>query len=218
MDTAEKHITISKKARYFTKGAISSNTKRIWLVLHGYGQLASYFIKHFEPLVDDDTSVVAVEGLSRFYLDGKWERVGASWMTKEDRLNEIEDYITYLDAVCAAVFEELEEQPEIVLLGFSQGTATAWRWLLRGKYKVSHLVLWAGSIGKENPELVAKKLQDCSLHLAVGDQDQFISMENAIKRKDAVKALKPDLHFWPFEGKHVMHRPTLEAISKKISE
>ena len=136
MKSEEKHIQVAKTARYFQSGQLSASTKRAWIVLHGYGQLASYFSKHFEDLVDSDTCVIAPEGLSRFYLDGKWDRVGATWMTKEDRLHEIEDYLAYLDALCDQLFGHLENQPEIVLLGFSQGTATAWRWLLKGKYTI----------------------------------------------------------------------------------
>src|ERR1051325_10016453 len=50
--------------------------------------------------------LVAPEGLSRFYLSERAteRRVGASWMTREDRLAEIADYLGYLDAVYDDVF------------------------------------------------------------------------------------------------------------------
>ena len=44
------HIPISIKASYYTLNKLTEDTERIWLVFHGYGQLAEYFIKKFEGL------------------------------------------------------------------------------------------------------------------------------------------------------------------------
>lgn len=216
MEAIEKRIQITKTARYFKLGTVSPKTKRLWIVLHGYGQLANYFIKHFEALPNPDTCVIAPEGLSRFYLGSNWERVGASWMTKENRLDEIEDYVQFLDAICAENFAQSLEQPEIVLLGFSQGTATAWRWLLKGKYKVSHLILWAGTIGQENPELLAQKLGDCSFHLVIGDKDEYVSLEEAERRKADLEKRIPSLKFWQFKGGHRIDGETLLRINADL--
>ena len=67
---------------------------------------------------------MAPEGLSRFYLDAGAGKVGASWMTKEDRAHEIEDYLSYLEQVRAAIIPPVP----LTILGFSQGVATAARW------------------------------------------------------------------------------------------
>src|SRR2546422_2866054 len=46
----------------------------------------------------------------------------SSWMTREDRLAEIEDYVRYLDAVYAEVFGSLDRAGVTVhALGYSQG-------------------------------------------------------------------------------------------------
>ena len=58
-------------------GALSAETREIWFVVHGYGQLAEYFIRHFRGLDDGTRYIVAPEGLSRFYVK-EWTRVGAS--------------------------------------------------------------------------------------------------------------------------------------------
>ena len=44
------HIEITKTARYFTYGQLNPDTRNVWFVCHGYGQLAEYFIKKFEVL------------------------------------------------------------------------------------------------------------------------------------------------------------------------
>ena len=91
----EHQISIKKTAKVYTLGNITT-AKHVIVVLHGYGQLAKYFINKFKPLVDDDYYIIAPEGLSKFYLNGHSGRVGASWMTKEDRQIEINDQIEYL--------------------------------------------------------------------------------------------------------------------------
>ena len=90
------HIVVNKTATYHTLGD-TKTAKTIWFVLHGYGMLAEYFIKKFEPILNDETCIIAPEGLSKFYTQGFYGRVGATWMTKQDREVEIRDYINYLN-------------------------------------------------------------------------------------------------------------------------
>jgi hypothetical protein len=35
------------KARYYKLGEINKDTVQVWFVLHGYGQLAQYFLRKF---------------------------------------------------------------------------------------------------------------------------------------------------------------------------
>ena len=47
----QKHqIIVPKTAKYFTLGELNENTETVWFVIHGYGQLAEYFIKKFKVL------------------------------------------------------------------------------------------------------------------------------------------------------------------------
>src|SRR5688572_22997918 len=98
-DSQLHHITTKKTARYFTLGSLDENTKDIWLVLHGYGQLAEYFIRNFKPIQHPTNFFIAPEALSRFYVNETTGRIGATWMTKEDREHEIADYLMYLDTI-----------------------------------------------------------------------------------------------------------------------
>ncbi len=96
------HLPVGRTARYYTLGPIGAATRQVWFACHGYGQLAERFLQRFEPLDDGAHLIVAPEGLSRFYLSDnpRERRVGATWMTREDRLNEIADYVRYLDTLC----------------------------------------------------------------------------------------------------------------------
>ena len=96
----EQEIHIDYKARYCTLGDFNEATRKIWFVLHGYGQLARFFIRKFKTLSDEGVYVIAPEGLSKFYLEDVTtraqsgnSRVGAAWMTSENRLADIENYI-----------------------------------------------------------------------------------------------------------------------------
>src|SRR6059036_2375109 len=145
----EHHIGVSRTARYFTLGNSSPGVGEVWFACHGYGQLAARFLEKLRVLDDGRRYLVAPEGLSRFYLSESptERRVGATWMTREDRLSEIDDYVRYLDALHAEVFARVERASVTLnLFGYSQGTATACRWAARGAARVDRLILWAGEV------------------------------------------------------------------------
>ena len=103
----EHRLSVPRSARYFTAGADSRTARDIWFVLHGYGQLVGRFLCYFVGLSDGQRMVVVSEAFSRFYLEGDVrDKVGASWMTREDRLAEIDDYVHYLDVVFSEVTHE----------------------------------------------------------------------------------------------------------------
>lgn len=57
-------ITISRTAHYFVLGQPGPQVRRLWIVCHGYGQLADEFLEQFRLLDDGETLVVAPEGLN----------------------------------------------------------------------------------------------------------------------------------------------------------
>jgi predicted esterase len=178
----EHHIPVARTARYFTLGDLDGTPRELWFVCHGYGQLAERFLRRFAPLDDGTRLIVAPEALSRFYLEPAaggthaQARVGASWMTREDRLSEIDDYIRYLDALYAQVMQELgEPRPRVVVLGFSQGVATVCRWIARGRARADRLVLWGGLIPHDiDLEADGAGLRRAELVLVTGDGDKLV--------------------------------------------
>src|SRR5258708_36620736 len=96
------HLPVGRTARYYTLGPIGAATRQVWFACHGYGQLAERFLQRFEPLDDGAHLIGAPEGLSRFYLsDNPRERpVGATWMTRKNRLQEIADPVPEFDPRC----------------------------------------------------------------------------------------------------------------------
>jgi len=211
MSLTAKNVLIQKTARYFLIGKPSEKIKSALIVLHGYGQLAEDFIKYFEPIKSETTLIVAPEALNKFYIKGFSGKVGSTWMTKEDRENEIKDYVNYLDAVYDDVIRfGLLSKTKITVLGFSQGTVTACRWLSRGKSKVNRLILWGGGIPPDVDLEVANELfNSLQLTIVVGDKDEFILPEQIEKeelrlRKDNIK-----YSLLLFEGKHIIKKEIL---------
>ncbi|MEI6312193.1 MAG: hypothetical protein WCP57_08045 [Bacteroidota bacterium] len=120
----EQHkISVEKTARVFTLG--NPDASEVWILLHGYGMQASQMITYIEELPNENLFFIAPEGLSRFYWKGFEGNVVASWMTKEDRQDEINDYIKYLNQLIDIY--QLNTK-KINVLGFSQGVATMSRW------------------------------------------------------------------------------------------
>ncbi|MGV3636366.1 MAG: alpha/beta hydrolase, partial [Flavobacteriales bacterium] len=166
-----RHIHVRRTARYHVLGD-PTTAQAIWVVLHGYGQLARYFLNKFEGN-EEGLAIVAPEALNRFYLDEAHNRVGATWMTREDRENEINDQTGYLDALVDAVRGTRNNVP-IHVLGFSQGVATACRWSLLGRTSMQRLVLWAGSLPPE-PTLAELRAawMDLTVDVVLGTDDPF---------------------------------------------
>jgi predicted esterase len=174
----EHHLAVRRTARYYTLGAEPAAAAELWYVMHGYGQLAAYFIRPFDAIATDRRCVVAPEALNRFYHEStSWQssgsaRAGASWMTREDRLHEIADYLSYLDALHAALLAGRDPATvRVAVLGFSQGVATALRWACRGAVRADLVIAWAGPMPPDIDAAAAEPLRRARFVRVLGDQD-----------------------------------------------
>ena len=175
----ENTLSIQKTARYFTIGN-REKARYLLLCLHGYGQLPAFFGRKFEA-IDQDYFVVIPEGLHRFYLEGSSGRVGASWMTKEARKHDIDDNTNYLTKLVNSITQNKSFE-KIILLGFSQGGATAARFYYQ-QQKIDHLILWASVFP---PDLhIEEEIngQPNKNYFVLGLEDQYF---NEIEQKKAI--------------------------------
>lgn len=208
-------LPVTKTARIASLGESGAHVTDVCIALHGYAQLSQYFLKQFEGLEgqqgDKYWQFFAPEGLSRFYREGFYGKVGASWMTKEDRLWEIEDQKNYLNDVVKFI-QSQSPQARIHLLGFSQGVATAWRWLCNGAYAPSSFIIWAGEIPQEFPDTFVARTKNIPLVYVLGRQDEFISEAQAVEYLANIKDFIPHLQLVMFEGNHSIEKVTLQQI------
>ena len=203
----ENHIQVTRAARYYTIGEINGSTQKIWFVLHGYGQLAGDFIELFEQVVDNNAFIIAPEGLSRFYQEGGYGKVGANWMTKEDRENEISDYVNYLDELYKQIISTHHiEQVKINALGFSQGAATLSRWAELGKSKLNKLIFWAGELAKD---VEYKAIKENEIHLVFGNNDTIFPGEFYKTQEELLDKFGVKYNTHIFEGGHEVNHKIL---------
>ncbi len=214
---SEHHITVNRTARYFTLGSFSANLRQVWFVCHGYGQLARFFLRNFRCLDDGTRLIVAPEALSRFYLNRTSGRVGATWMTREDRLNEIQDYIAYLNNLSEKIITQVDvNKIQFNILGFSQGTATVMRWICSGKIKPDQVILWAGGIPPEIDLGVYRDLfRHCSLKLVIGEQDEYITPTRVQETEERLKSNGIPYRLIPFRGRHQLNGKILEQLASE---
>jgi predicted esterase len=213
----EKIVRFAFNARYYKLGEILPGTKQVWFVLHGYGQLAQFFIRKFKALENHGICVIAPEGLSRFYLEQldttgrKSNRVGATWMTRENREMDIENYLQYLSTIYD---EEIKDASvEVTILGFSQGSATASRWALSGRSKFARLILWAGIFPPDmNFEAGSKILKDKDVLMVYGTKDPFLTDERFTEMRTLTKKINAKVKEVRFEGEHDIDEATLISL------
>lgn len=216
----EHHLTVSRSARYLVLGQPHTGTRALWVALHGYGQLASRFARQCRPLAADDRLVVVPEALSRFYVEAPTggshvhARVGATWMTREDRLAEISDYVAYLDRVVGRVAEELPALPPVHLLGFSQGAATAGRWALFGAVPLASLTLWGGGLPDDlDLGALRERLAGAPVVLMVGDADQHRPVERASAQAAALNEAGIAARVVTYAGGHRLEAGPLRTLA-----
>jgi len=219
-------IKVSRTARYYTLGPEDGAVAEVWFVLHGYGQLASTFISAFTAVDDGTRLVVAPEALNRFYLTGvdtpaADRAVGATWMTREDRANEIDDYVAYLDAVADDVCSRLQAHRwpnRVIVLGFSQGTATAARWASAGRIRPTELVLWGGALP---PELLARGHPSHERQLlpyfVVGSRDKFVNAERLAEEEQRMRYAGTAYRLLRYDGGHSIPSQALATLARTIA-
>ena len=207
-----KHsIKIEKTAYYYSIGELNNETNEIWIACHGYGQLAKYFIKKFECIEKKNRFIIAPEGLNKFYIDGYSGRVGANWMTKEQRADEIDDYCLYLEQLTDLIKKQAHQKCKIRIIGFSQGTATVSRWILKTKYKIETLILWGGKIAFDfNFSLYKEKHTETINYVVFGTEDEFYSQEDIESYRKELNDFKTE---WiSYSGGHDIDTKTLKLL------
>lgn len=210
-------LIVPRTARFFALNSEQEIITDIWIVVHGYGQLAQYFLRHFETVAAQNPHllILAPEGLSRYYVEGFSGRVGASWMTKEDRESEIADQSNYFDAL-SAHFLAKHPAAKLHLLGFSQGIATAWRWICFGQYNIQSLCLWAGEVPKEFPPVLLDRLGKIPIFYVYGLQDELIASHLFEQQFQFLQNHFHSIKAYTFEGKHTLDKELLSMLGKEI--
>lgn len=206
-------IRFEYEAHYFLSNEPTYEEQELWLVLHGYGQLAEFFVRKFKTFFSPERVFVAPEGTNYNYLEGFQGRVGANWMTKHERETAIANNHRFLDSLIDSLLEKYTHKPTVHVLGFSQGAATATRWASHWKGKIDTLVLWAGGFALDLDLGEAREaFSETKLVVALGDQDELITSENIQKQDLLISSLGKEVHRLSYPGGHELEPKLIEKI------
>ena len=204
-------------------GSARGSVRELWYVLHGYAMRAVPFLEDCRAIDDGTRLLVAPEALSRFYVGDekavshRTAAVGASWMTRDERDDEIADYTAYLDALHAHVLASLGERArevKVTVLGFSQGGAAAARWVAGGGVPAARLIVWGSAFA---PELdlasAGTPLRRAETVLVVGTTDRYITPKVRNAEVERVRSTGFPFRLVTFEGGHRLDDETLRALA-----
>lgn len=212
--TSEKRVSYSTQNTYSTFGGFSSKTKNVWLVFHGMGHLSRYFLRHFSTLDPEENFIVAPQAPSKYYQSSENKHVGASWLTREDTVEETKNVLQYIDAVWK------KESPSVlarfIVVGYSQGVSIATRWLASRKIVCDEVVLHSGGIPNELKETDFHYLpKTTKVTFLYGNEDPYIT-EARVKEEErkGVLLFGDRLTTTVFKGSHQVYGPFLKELSQ----
>jgi predicted esterase len=209
----KKNIVFPFQAHYSVSHQPTFQEEEVWVLFHGYGQLAEFFIRKFQNFDSPNRLFVAPEGTNYAYLNGFEGRVGANWMTSHDREISIENNHRFLDLLLESLLSGYQKNPRINILGFSQGAATATRWTSRWSGSVDRLFLCSGGFAHDLVlEESRTQFAQTEITLIFGEKDRMITSESIEKQKDLTSKLKKKPEIWTFEGGHELDEGMLQRI------
>ena len=209
----KKSIQFSNETSYFLSHEPTGKEQEVWIVLHGYGQLAEFFIRKFLPFASENRLFIAPEGTNHTYLKDFQGRVGANWMTSYQRETAIANNHRYLNGMMEEVLSAFEQEPHFHVLGFSQGAATATRWASQWKGTLDSLVLWGGGFAHDLALEVAKeKFAATEVILVHGLEDELVTEESKKRQEELLLELGKPLNLLTFSGGHELDPQTVERI------
>ncbi len=214
MNLTEKEISYTTTNTYATLNTLTDQTKNIWLVFHGMGYLSRYFLRYFESFNPDENYFIAPQAPSKYYIGPKFKHVGASWLTKENTQKETKNILNYIESVLQN--ENLPNNKNVVVLGYSQGVSIAMRYLAAKRLSCNHLIVHSGGIPieltKENFLFVNN---DFKVTLVYGTQDEYLNQERITHEIDRIQTLFTDhVDIIPFDGNHSVNVSILKSLYK----
>jgi predicted esterase len=181
----ERTIETQTHGRYLVLPG--SDSGRLLLVgFHGYGETAEAQLDRLREIPGSDRwTLVSVQGLHQFYRR-RTNEIVASWMTRQNRELAIADNIAYVARVIHALSDERSAGQTLVLAGFSQGVAMAFRAAVTVDMPIAGVIACGGDVP---PELDAKALSRIpSVLIGRGVRDEWYTAEKLASDERRLRA------------------------------
>lgn len=213
-----KSVQYSTVKTYETHGQLNADTDYVWLLFHGFGQLADSFIKDFKNL-GENHYVIALQAPSKFYVKG-FTQIGASWLTQQDLELEKENVLNYIQKVYQA--EGLADRTDLKLnlLGFSQGVSVMTRFLAKYKISFHQLICWAGKFPKElqasDFNYLDQKSNQVKVLLVAGKEDPVAPPEQIKKELKRLASFFTKIETLSYTGGHKISADVISQINNQL--
>ncbi len=194
-------VETTTHGRVLIDEAATSRAAPMIVGFHGYGQTADDMLGELRKVPGIERfTVVSVQALHAFYLRGN-ERVGASWMTKQDRDVAVADNIAYVDRVVDALDAEpaVEHPRAIVFAGFSQGASMAYRAAALGRHRAIGVIALGGDIP---PEVKSSNSALPPVLIGAGDKETWFTAEKVDADVAFLKSRDVAVNVVRFSGGH----------------
>ncbi len=206
----ERHtIATATHGAYLTSAPEAAAPELLLVGFHGQSETAAVQMAHLERIRGGRPwLLMSVQGLHRYYT--RRGDVAAAWMTREDRELAIADNLAYVRAVMARVAPLLPEPRRVVYVGFSQGTAMAYRTAAFVEPHCSGLVILGGDLP---PDVVPDAGRLPPVLLGRGTGDAWYTAEKAASDRAHLSAAGVAVSECVFDGGHE-RAPEFEARAR----
>lgn len=210
---ATHRVTLEYSAYYAVQEPPASGSPPPLLVAaHGYGQSAKSFLRGLEALKDEPLLVAAPQGPNAFYWQSNPPKIGFSWMTSYRREQAIADLMAYMERFWADLRTRYTFDPErVFLMGFSQGSALAFRFGTSGIVRPAGIIACGGDL----PPDVAERLDDIPrvpVLIVHGTNDPAMGLAKAQEGEAQLREAGFDVATHYFDGAHEIPEEALQAI------
>ena len=194
-----RSIAVTIHGRYLVEPSRGLATGLV-VGFHGYGEAAEAQLDRLRSIPGSSTwLLVSIQGLHRFYRS-RDQQVIASWMTRQDRELAIADNIAYVAAVVDEVFRNAHVSGPLVIAGFSQGVATAFRAACASRRAVAGVIAAGGDVP---PELTSDQLEKIpAVLLTRGSRDEWYSAAKWDADRSRLREARVAVRELAFEGAH----------------
>jgi predicted esterase len=210
-----RNVSTPTHGRTIVLPAESPSPRGRLIAFHGYAQSAEdmLFALRRAPAIQAHWNICAVQALHRFYSVRNRDVV-ASWMTRQDREQAIEDNLQYIHNVLDDSALCLESPGNtLVFLGFSQGAAMAWRVGTRLLGQTRAIAAIGGDLP---PDLEPAAFSDWpgTILIARGKKDRIYSQDRAESDIERLRKHKAQAMFQHYEGKHELNPAFTKMITR----
>jgi predicted esterase len=193
----------------------SADALGVLVGFHGYAQTAEDMLVELQQIPGAGRwTKVSIQALHPFYIRGD-SKVVASWMTRQDRDLAIADNIAYVQSAMAQALTDLAPRLRVVMVGFSQGAAMAYRAALHSAHPVAGIVALGGDIP---PELKT----DASLiwppvMVGVGDREEWYAGDKLATDLTFLTSRNITHELVRFDGGHEWTAPFRAEVGRFIA-